>query len=50
MACYAIPLALSGSKIPATNLRSSKMLAAILKGLEGAGDKLENLEDAGGGT
>ena len=34
----------------ATNLISSKVLAAILEDLEDAGDVLENLKDAGGDT
>ena len=49
---YATPLATSESEMLATNLRSSKMLAAILEGPEDAGDVLENaklrgLEEAG---
>ena len=47
---YATPLATSESEMLATNLRSSKVLVALLEGLKDAGDVLENLKDAGGGT
>ena len=50
MGRYASPLVLSESKMPATNLRTLKMLAGILKDLEDASDKLENLDDTGGDT
>ena len=50
MGRYASPLVLSESKMPATNLRTSKKLAAILEDLEDASDELENLDDTGGDT
>ena len=50
MGRHATPLVTSKSEMLATNLRSSKRLAAILEGLEDAGVVLENLKDAGGDT